>query len=100
MQSINAKCYNLLVFFFLEQNMNGLCGFNFIPLNKHNDEQITGRDGFITRTFSEDTTYLIIKIERNDIDTDAMKRFRLDGVVKKTQMKSKLPVDLRYVWLL
>ncbi|XP_035433067.1 zinc finger protein 39 isoform X1 [Spodoptera frugiperda] len=80
---------------FSDHNMNGLCGFNFIPLNKHNDEQITGRDGFITRTFSEDTTYLIIKIERNDIDTDAMKRFRLDGVVKKTQMKSKLPVDLR-----
>ena len=30
------------------------------------------------------------------MDSDAMKRSRLDGVVKRAQMKPKLPIDLRY----
>lgn len=81
----------------LAQNINGLCGFKFIPLNNYSGDQITGRDGLITRAFSEDTTYLIVKIEGDDLDSDAMKRSRLDGVVKRTQMKPKPPIDLRYV---
>lgn len=80
------------------QNVNGLCGFKFIPLQENNtDEQVIGRDGFITRTFSEDTTYLIIQIEMNEMDSDAIKRSRIDGVLKRTQIKPKLPIDLRYL---
>ncbi|KAJ8737615.1 hypothetical protein PYW08_000210 [Mythimna loreyi] len=83
-----------------EQNINGLCGFKFIPLHKStNDEQVIGRDGFITRTFTEDTSYLIIKIERHEMDADAVKRSRLDGVVKRAQMKPKLPIDLSQIFL-
>ncbi|CAH0703767.1 unnamed protein product [Spodoptera exigua] len=78
-----------------DQNINGLCGFKFIPLKKNNDEHTVERDGFILRTFSEDTTYLIIKIERNDLCKGVMKRTRLEGEVKRTQMKPKPPIDVR-----
>ncbi|XP_026730540.1 zinc finger protein Xfin-like isoform X1 [Trichoplusia ni] len=77
-----------------DQN-NGLCGFKFIPLQNNNDDQVTGRDGLITRTFTKDCTYLIIKIEGDDIESDAVKRSRLDGVGKRPQSKPKPPIDLR-----
>ncbi|CAH0578288.1 unnamed protein product [Chrysodeixis includens] len=78
-----------------DQNFNGLCGFKYIPLENNNDSQVTGRDGLVTRTFTKDCTYLIIKIEGDDVENDAVKRTRLDGVVKKTQMKPKPTIDLR-----
>nr|XP_021184814.2 zinc finger protein 26 [Helicoverpa armigera] len=80
---------------FSDQDINGLCGFKFIPLDKNMDGVTTDSDGFMTRCFTEDTSYLIIKIERNELDAETIKRSRLDGVVKRTQMKPKLPIDLR-----
>ncbi|PZC81854.1 hypothetical protein B5X24_HaOG211867 [Helicoverpa armigera] len=79
---------------FSDQDINGLCGFKFIPLDKNMDGVTTDSDGFMTRCFTEDTSYLIIKIERNELDAETIKRSRLDGVVKRTQMKPKLPIDL------
>lgn len=55
-------------------------------------------DGITTRRFAEDTTFLIVKVEGGDIDIDAVKRRRLEGVVRRTQMKPvKQTIDLRCV---
>ncbi|CAB3259082.1 unnamed protein product [Arctia plantaginis] len=77
---------------------NNLCGFEFIPLIKNREADITTvHDGLTTRTYSEDTTYLIVTIEDDEIDSDAMKRSRLDrfGFGKRARMKPKQPIDLR-----
>ncbi|XP_075991334.1 uncharacterized protein LOC142986664 [Anticarsia gemmatalis] len=77
------------------QNINGLCGFKFVPLKARESDLTTVYDGLTTRTFSEDTSYLIVTVEGDDIDSDAMSRSRLDGVLKKAPMKPKQPIDLR-----
>lgn len=78
---------------FHHQSVNGLCGFKFIPLKFEGPEPSTdNNDDMTPRTFEEDTTYLVIKIST---DLDAAKRRRLEGVVKRAQMKPS--VDLRSV---
>ncbi|KAG6454106.1 zinc finger protein Xfin isoform X2 [Manduca sexta] len=80
-----------------EQNSGG---FKFIPLKSGENDEKSTLDGLTTRLFSVDTSYIIVKVE-DDIDMDAIKRSRLDGVVKRAQLKPKqaklpnLTVDLR-----
>ncbi|XP_063394096.1 zinc finger protein 454-like [Cydia fagiglandana] len=69
--------------------------YKFYPLKKPYDpsEMTIQKDGITTRTYSEDTTFLIVKVEGVSIDD---KRRRLEGVVKRARMKpAKQTVDLR-----
>ncbi|KAJ0183698.1 hypothetical protein K1T71_000121 [Dendrolimus kikuchii] len=75
-----------------DQNLNSVCSFKFIPLNPN--QECTLRDGIMIRTFTEDTTYLIVKMDGND-NINAMKRSRLDRLMKRAQIKPKEFVDLR-----
>ncbi|KAM3968389.1 uncharacterized protein ACR2FA_005017 [Aphomia sociella] len=80
-----------------DQVYNDLCGFKFIPLKRNEEsDNVTVKDGLKTRVFSQDTTYLLVKVEGDDLDVDCVKRSRLDGVIKRTLNKpGKPPVDLR-----
>ncbi|CAG9558642.1 unnamed protein product [Danaus chrysippus] len=76
-----------------DQIYEDLCGFKFIPLKK-NEDLITEEDGILKRTFSCDTSYLIVKYESNE--SVGVKRSRLDNMIRKIQSKpEKKPVDLR-----
>ncbi|XP_026759112.2 zinc finger protein 184-like isoform X2 [Galleria mellonella] len=80
-----------------DQVYNDLCGFKFIPLkNDEESDNITVQDGLQTRLFTEDITYLLVKIEGDDTNVNCMKRSRFGGVTKRPQIKpGKPPVDLR-----
>ncbi|CAG4942386.1 unnamed protein product [Colias eurytheme] len=70
--------------------------FKFISRNKLIDETCVVENNLSKRTFNEDTSYIIVKLEADDIGISAAKRSRLDGVLRRTQMKTpKAPVDLR-----
>ncbi|XP_049886340.1 zinc finger protein 84-like isoform X2 [Pectinophora gossypiella] len=80
------------------QNVNSLFGFKYIPLVASGDtEKHTDENGLTICVFSEDTSYLIVKVAEDDVDSiDNIKKSHLDGIVRKNQMKTgKLPVDLR-----
>ncbi|XP_038216591.1 oocyte zinc finger protein XlCOF28-like [Zerene cesonia] len=69
--------------------------FKFIPLNKLIEDEIVVENGLSKRTFSEDMSYILVKIEGDDVTISA-KRSRLDGVLRRTQIRTpKPPVDLR-----
>lgn len=78
------------------QNLNGLCGFKFIPLTNPDDvASYTTADGLITRDFSEDTSYLIVKIEGDDADdVYQIKSSQSDNGINQTK-QVKQYVDLR-----
>ncbi|XP_053624723.1 zinc finger and SCAN domain-containing protein 22-like isoform X2 [Plodia interpunctella] len=81
-----------------DQILNDFCGFKFIPrTNPDLDTNTSVQDGITTRTFTEDISYLIVKIEGYDLDLNlSLKRSRLEGAVKKAKHKAGKPlVDLR-----
>lgn len=86
----------ILMSYFTLQNFNDLCGFKFIPLKsgtESNSNPVHG--GLTSRVFEEDTTFLIVKVEGSEVDSDSSKRAS-DGSARRTQMKpGKPPVDLR-----
>lgn len=85
-QSINFKTSSNAV--------NVLCGFKFIPLFKSKMNDQISEDGLITRTMTEDTSYLLVKMDGDILDADGNKR--LGGLTKKNQLRSgSQPVDLR-----
>lgn len=80
--------------YFYQQNLYSVCSFKFIPLNT--ERECASEDGIMIRTFTEDTTYLIIKLNGNN-EKNSIKRSRLEGVMKRAQMKHKEFVDWRYL---
>ncbi|CAH2103751.1 unnamed protein product [Euphydryas editha] len=77
-----------------DQVFDGILDFKFIPLNKFEKDPLTEQDGITKRTFSVDTSYLIIRYESNE--SARVKRSRLDNMIKRIQSKpEKKPVDLR-----
>lgn len=57
------------------------------------NDQIS-EDGLVTRTMTEDTSYLLVKMDGGISDADGNKR--LGGLTKKNQLRSgSQPVDLR-----
>lgn len=88
---IHVIFYNI---FFIFQIFDDICDFKFIPLNKSEKDPVTEQDGITKRTFSVDTSYLIIRYESNE--SIRVKRSRLDNMIKRIQSKpEKKPVDLR-----
>lgn len=76
------------------QIFDDLCDFKFIPLKKLSEDPVTEQDGITRRTFSTDTSYIIVKYENSESVRE--KRSRLDNMIKKIQSKpDKKPVDLR-----
>ena len=76
------------------QIFDDLCDFKFIPLKTQSEDPVIEQDGIIRRTFSADTSYLIVKYENSESVRE--KRSRLDSMIKKIQSKpDKKPVDLR-----
>ncbi|XP_004933145.1 zinc finger protein 266 isoform X1 [Bombyx mori] len=76
------------------QDINAFPGFKFISM-KGSTEGDTVNDSVTTRTFSEDTTYFIIKVQGEGIDGGALKTTSLGGIINSTQMKVKPAVNLR-----
>ncbi|CAK1588360.1 unnamed protein product [Parnassius mnemosyne] len=78
------------------QIVEDLCGFKFIGREETQNTTIQCDDGLTKCIFHEDTSYLIVKVEGEDLDPNALKRSRLDGIIRRNQMKQgKPPVDLR-----
>lgn len=85
-QSINLKTSSNAV--------NVLGGFKFIPLFKCKENDQITEDGLITRTMTEDTSYLLVKMDGDISDADGNKR--LGGLTKKSQLRNlSQPVNLR-----
>ncbi|CAH2035524.1 unnamed protein product, partial [Iphiclides podalirius] len=78
------------------QIVEGLCGFKFIPRKGETTNTSVQIDGLVKCVFHEDTSYLIVKVEGDDLDPNAIKRSRLAGILRRNQIKQgKQPVDLR-----
>ncbi|XP_028163010.1 zinc finger protein 26-like [Ostrinia furnacalis] len=78
---------------YIDQNFNDLCGFKFIPIKSEDEANSTPVHGGLTsRVFEEDTTFLIVKVEGADVDSDSTKK-STDSAPKRTHAKP--PVDLR-----
>ncbi|KAG7313574.1 hypothetical protein JYU34_000725 [Plutella xylostella] len=73
-----------------DYNINNACGFKFVPLKP----EPARCDDMATHMFTEDTSYLVVRLSTGS-DADVGKRKRLEGVVKRTQVKQKPAVDLR-----
>ncbi|XP_041986814.1 zinc finger protein 383-like isoform X2 [Aricia agestis] len=69
---------------------DGLCGFQFYPHENQSTDYTTIEDNITRRTFSVDTSYIIVRIRRED--DNGSKEDQLEDGLRK--MQPKLPVDL------
>ncbi|CAG9782047.1 unnamed protein product [Diatraea saccharalis] len=80
---------------YVEENFKDLCGFKFIPLPDNESKNIGTHTGVTSRIFTEDTTYLIVKVEGIDMEMEALKKAHHNGNKKNNIRPIKPPVDLR-----
>ncbi|XP_013179127.1 PREDICTED: zinc finger protein 12-like isoform X1 [Papilio xuthus] len=79
-----------------DQGVEGLRGFQFVPSNFEDNKETTIVDGNKRCYFNENTSYILLKVEGDDIDSNALKGYRRPGILRRTQMKQgRQTVDLR-----
>ncbi|CAH0402096.1 unnamed protein product [Chilo suppressalis] len=80
---------------YVDENLKDLCGFKFIPMHDNNESRDGTNGRLISRVFTEDTTYLIVKVEGSDEEMEALKKYQQNGNKKSHSRPIKPPVDLR-----
>ncbi|XP_052746692.1 zinc finger protein 12-like [Bicyclus anynana] len=77
-----------------DQKFDALSDFQFVPLKNSEGDSKVEKDGLTMRTYTECTSYLIVKYESSE--SARVKKSRLDNMIKKMKSKpEKKPVDLR-----
>lgn len=67
-----------------------------MPSNFTDNKETTIVDGHKRCYFNENTSYILLKVEGDDMDPNALKGYRRPGILRRTQIKQgRQTVDLR-----